>query len=75
MAHPFFNSIDWEKLEKLEISPPYIPFLVNEEDTSNIDWRFTDHVPSEKSILGRESNETISSETFSNFSKSSDKKK
>lgn len=32
MIHPFFDSIEWNKLEKLEISPPYIPFIQNSED-------------------------------------------
>jgi hypothetical protein len=55
MDHPFFSSIDWVELENLKVPPPYIPFLVNEEDTSNIDRRFTDNTPSESTILGRDS--------------------
>lgn len=35
MGHPFFDSVDWNELEKLERTPPYVPNLLNEEDTSN----------------------------------------
>ena len=38
--HPFFASIDWEKLAKKELEPPYIPKLENEEDCKYIDNDF-----------------------------------
>lgn len=27
-AHPYFSSIDWDKLERKEIPPPYVPPVV-----------------------------------------------
>ncbi|KAI8994973.1 camp-dependent protein kinase 8 [Pilobolus umbonatus] len=35
--HPWFASIDFDKLEKLEIIPPYIPEVKSEGDASNYD--------------------------------------
>jgi RAC serine/threonine-protein kinase len=39
--HPYFSSIDWEKLYRKEITPPFIPPVKDEEDTSQIDPTFT----------------------------------
>lgn len=66
IAHPFFESVDWKSIENLEVSPPYIPFLNDEEDTSNIDWRFTENTPSNSSILGNSTN-TSEIDKFSDF--------
>jgi len=38
--HPFFKDIDWDKLEKREMEPPYKPKVKNESDTSLIDTAF-----------------------------------
>eukprot|EP00357_Protocruzia_adherens_P002555 CAMPEP_0115016588 /NCGR_PEP_ID=MMETSP0216-20121206/27543_1 /TAXON_ID=223996 /ORGANISM="Protocruzia adherens, Strain Boccale" /LENGTH=535 /DNA_ID=CAMNT_0002387107 /DNA_START=45 /DNA_END=1652 /DNA_ORIENTATION=- len=39
--HPFFASINWGKLDKMEIDPPYVPDLENELDTKYFDEEFT----------------------------------
>jgi len=39
--HKFFEKVDWEKLEKKEITPPYKPCLDNSTDLRNIDQSFT----------------------------------
>lgn len=44
-AHPFFSSIDWEKLERKEHTPPWIPRVSDETDTRNIASEFTNEAP------------------------------
>ena len=45
MAHPFFETIDWEKLIARQITPPYVPKLRGETDIRNIDTDFTNEAP------------------------------
>jgi len=39
--HPFFASIDWEKLQRGEIAPPWAPTISGIQDTSQFDAEFT----------------------------------
>eukprot|EP00535_Pseudo-nitzschia_heimii_P011815 CAMPEP_0197198956 /NCGR_PEP_ID=MMETSP1423-20130617/33638_1 /TAXON_ID=476441 /ORGANISM="Pseudo-nitzschia heimii, Strain UNC1101" /LENGTH=663 /DNA_ID=CAMNT_0042652803 /DNA_START=80 /DNA_END=2071 /DNA_ORIENTATION=- len=39
--HPFFASIDWERLQKGEIAPPWAPTISGNQDTSQFDAEFT----------------------------------
>ena len=39
--HEFFQSIDFDKLEKMEITPPWIPEVSSNASISNIDQMFT----------------------------------
>eukprot|EP01127_Copromyxa_protea_P007271 TRINITY_DN17198_c0_g1_i1.p1 TRINITY_DN17198_c0_g1~~TRINITY_DN17198_c0_g1_i1.p1 ORF type:complete len:479 (-),score=114.93 TRINITY_DN17198_c0_g1_i1:30-1466(-) len=39
-SHPWFNNIDWTKLVRLQIQPPFVPHVKNEEDVANIDDEF-----------------------------------
>jgi serine/threonine protein kinase len=41
MAHPFFHDVDWQRLSKKMVSPPFKPKLKGELDTSNFDPEFT----------------------------------
>jgi len=49
-SHPFFSSIDWEKLVKREITPPFIPTISGELGINNFDKQFVDE-PIPKSIM------------------------
>lgn len=39
--HPFFSALDWDKLERKEIDPPFKPEVYGKEDTDQIDPMFT----------------------------------
>jgi len=41
-AHPFFDSIDWDLLLRRKLTPPFIPEVHADDDTSNIDPAFTE---------------------------------
>lgn len=43
--HPWFACIDWDKLFRREMIPPYKPVVHGTEDVGNIDKEFTDEVP------------------------------
>jgi serine/threonine protein kinase len=38
--HPWFKNIDWEKLNRKEITPPFKPYVTGPEDLRNIDKIF-----------------------------------
>jgi len=58
--HPFFNGIDWAKLERKEYEAPFKPNVKNERDISQIDQVFTSEKPQdslvERSALGDDQN-------------------
>jgi serine/threonine protein kinase len=39
-AHPWFRSVDFNRLENLEIPPPFVPVVKDVEDVGNIDEEF-----------------------------------
>jgi len=39
-AHPWFRGLDWAKLDKLEIAPPFVPLVKSADDVGNIDEEF-----------------------------------
>jgi len=39
-GHQWFSDIDWDKLEKLEINPPFVPNVESPDDVNNIDEEF-----------------------------------
>lgn len=45
--HPWFEGIDWNKLLKKEISPPYVPKTNGDSDTGNVDDEFLNEAPEE----------------------------
>ncbi len=44
-AHAFFRSIDWEKLMKREVPPPFKPACSRADDASQFDAEFTSRTP------------------------------
>ncbi len=45
MAHPFFASIDFVKMENREAPPPFVPKIKDDTDTGNFDPYFTNEAP------------------------------
>jgi len=43
--HPFFKDIDWDKLDRKVLEPPFKPKVKNNEDLSQIDEVFTGEKP------------------------------
>lgn len=43
--HPFFKTIDWEKLVNLQVTPPFKPKVTSAESTENVDYTFTSELP------------------------------
>ena len=41
-AHPFFESICWQKVETRQLCPPYVPSLDGPTDVSNFDEKHTE---------------------------------
>eukprot|EP00053_Salpingoeca_punica_P011981 m.106914 g.106914 ORF g.106914 m.106914 type:complete len:716 (-) comp15822_c0_seq2:755-2902(-) len=64
--HPFFQSIDWVKLEKREIKPPFIPKIKAKNDTSNFDQDFTSEKP-QLTPTDKRAVETIDQTVFNGF--------
>lgn len=44
-GHPFFRTIDWGKLERKEVVPPFKPKIKSPKETNNFDPEFTSEKP------------------------------
>ncbi|XP_051507657.1 protein kinase C eta type-like isoform X1 [Myxocyprinus asiaticus] len=44
-CHPFFTGIDWDKLNRRELEPPFKPRIKTAEDVNNFDPDFTQEDP------------------------------
>lgn len=60
-AHPFFKDLDWDKLDRREITPPFKPKVASESDTGQIDPVFTGEKPQD-SFVENSLSETIQRE-------------
>lgn len=45
--HPYFKGVNWEKLERKEIQPPFVPRVRSNTDTTNIDKEFISEEPTD----------------------------
>ncbi|KAI9014130.1 kinase-like domain-containing protein [Hyaloraphidium curvatum] len=43
--HPYFADLDWVKLQRKQLRPPFKPKVTSETDTSNFDPAFTEGIP------------------------------
>jgi serine/threonine protein kinase len=50
--HPWFDTIDWNKLLTKEIKPHFVPVVKSELDTSHFDNEFTEMKPESHSAEG-----------------------
>jgi len=62
-SHPFFKGLDFEKLSRREIKPPFVPDVKGENDLSQIDPCFT----SEKARISISDNSEIDKDDQQNF--------
>jgi len=60
-AHPWFRDIDWDRLERLELQPPFVPQVKSVDDVRNIDEEFLsedihadDHEEVPKTAVGKD---------------------
>ncbi len=66
-SHGFFRSLDWGKLERLEIRPPFVPHLRHADSAENFDPEFTSEAPV-LTPTDRRMSDTINQSDFSGFS-------
>ncbi|XP_056617336.1 protein kinase C eta type [Triplophysa dalaica] len=66
-SHPFFAGIDWDKLNRRELEPPFKPRIKTSEDVNNFDPDFTQEDPTltpiDESLIP-----STSQDEFQNFS-------
>eukprot|EP00003_Mantamonas_plastica_P022805 TRINITY_DN394_c0_g3_i2.p1 TRINITY_DN394_c0_g3~~TRINITY_DN394_c0_g3_i2.p1 ORF type:complete len:306 (+),score=83.32 TRINITY_DN394_c0_g3_i2:1071-1988(+) len=44
-SHPFFDGLDWDAMEHMEIEPPFVPQISNDDDVSYFDQDITEGDP------------------------------
>ncbi|KAI7867750.1 kinase-like domain-containing protein [Spinellus fusiger] len=64
--HPFFASIDWQKLMQKKVQPPFKPSVDGSNDTSNFDEEFTSEAPQESVVDESQISKTMQ-EQFAGF--------
>jgi len=74
--HAFFQSINWDKLYKKQIDPPYKPEVKGNEDTSNFDEQFTNEQVVDSVVPGNSLSQTMQENTdaFKGFTFQQEKK-
>jgi len=61
--HPYFKGVDWEKIVRKEVDPPFVPNVKGKADTSQVDTEFLAETP--KLSVDKDSN--LSSTLQQNF--------
>lgn len=61
-SHPFFKGINWDKVLRKEVDPPFRPRIRDEEDTGNFDKVFT-----EEKVMDSMTSNYVSSHMFQKF--------
>ncbi len=69
-SHPFFRSIDWDKLYRMEIDPPYNPNVSGDLDLQHFDPEFTRETVSDTPSppKNNEVSVSVTDDTFAGFS-------
>jgi serine/threonine protein kinase len=70
--HPFFKGIDWEKLDRKEIEPPFKPNVKDKKDVAEIDRMFTEEKPMDSLVDNSQLSDAASKEMFDKFTFVSD---
>jgi len=65
--HPWFSTIDWDKLLRKEIVPPFVPKVRNELDVTQIDPLFTREAPKDSYVESNLSASLLQQNTFDEF--------
>ncbi|CDH50007.1 ypk2p [Lichtheimia corymbifera JMRC:FSU:9682] len=63
-AHPFFDRMDWDKVARLELTPPYVPELRSETDLTHFDEAFINMSP----CISQSSSLSSNQDPFDHFS-------
>eukprot|EP00455_Lapot_gusevi_P042692 TRINITY_DN509_c0_g1_i2.p1 TRINITY_DN509_c0_g1~~TRINITY_DN509_c0_g1_i2.p1 ORF type:complete len:541 (+),score=170.49 TRINITY_DN509_c0_g1_i2:57-1679(+) len=66
-THPFFSDLDWDRLYRKEIDPPYTPVVQSEADTSNFDAQFTNEPAVDSLVDNSKSKLTNAEDAFQGF--------
>lgn len=45
MEHPFFRAMEWDKLARREVAPPFKPKIKSAKEANNFDSEFTSEKP------------------------------
>jgi len=65
--HPWFRSLNWEKLLKREITPPFIPSVKSSNDIGNIDKEFLEQDVDEEDEEENQDQSMVKPDTFGGF--------
>lgn len=66
-VHEFFSGMDWNKLERRQIAPPFVP-KNEDDDTKYFDTMFTGEDPRAESFVEKNNNMKSYEEDFKSFS-------
>jgi len=66
--HPWFNTIHWENLDNLAITPPFVPNVCSPDDVQNIDKEFLqENLMDARDEDEEESNTKVKQDAFGGF--------